>query len=69
MAHNHSIDYSCAPNRLLSKELFPLKVNWCQNFSLDVLVVTFSYKLCFAPGIAHCIVLFDLFYLSSRDIV
>jgi hypothetical protein len=59
MVHNISIDYSCAPNKLLSKELCPLEVNWCQNFTLTVLVVTFSYELCFAPRVAHWIALFD----------
>jgi hypothetical protein len=60
MVHNISIDYSCAPNKLLSKELCPLEVNWCQNFTLTVLVVTFSYELCFAPRVAHWIALSEV---------
>jgi hypothetical protein len=67
MGHNISIDYSCAPNGLLSKELCPLEVNWCQNFTLTVLAVTFSYELCFVNHLAHWIALSELFYLRCRD--
>jgi hypothetical protein len=67
MDHNISIDHSCAPNGPLNKELFPLEVIWCKKFTLTVLVVTFSYKICFAPRVAHWISLSDLFYLSYRD--
>jgi len=67
MDHNSSMDYSCAPNILLSKDLFPLEVNLFQNFTLTVLDVTFSYKLYFVPWIAHWITLFELFYLRCRD--
>jgi hypothetical protein len=69
MAHKISIDYSCAPNELLSKELCPLEVNWCQKFTLIVSVVTFSYELCFVHGVARWIALSELFYLSCKHMI
>jgi hypothetical protein len=41
----------------------------CQNFTLTVSTVIFSYELCFAPGIVYWISLSKLFYLSCTDIV
>jgi hypothetical protein len=67
MVHNLSIDYSCSPNELLSKELCPLEVNWCRNFTLTVSVVTFSYKFYFLHGVACLIPLSNLFCLIFKD--
>jgi hypothetical protein len=63
MSHNISIDFSCTPNKLMRKELCPLEVNLCQNFTFTVLVVTFSYELCFANNLARWIALFEFIYL------
>jgi hypothetical protein len=67
--NNLSIKFSCASNRSLSKALCPLEVNLGQNFTLIILVVTFSYELYFSLGIAHWISFFEFFYLSCRDIM
>jgi hypothetical protein len=69
MDHKISMDFSCASNELLSKDLFPLEVNWCQNFTLAVFTITFSYELCFVPRVACWISLSELFYLRCRYIV
>jgi hypothetical protein len=69
MVHNISIYYSCVSNGLLSKELCPLEVNWCQNFTLIVSAVTFSYKLYFSPEVARWKSLSEFFYLRCRDIM
>jgi hypothetical protein len=53
MVHNISIDYSCAPNKFLSMDLCLPKVILCQNLTLTVLVVTFSYELNFVNILAH----------------
>jgi hypothetical protein len=66
MVHKISMDRSYAPNKLLSNKLCPMEVNLCQNFTLTILAVTFSYKLCFMLGIAHWIVLSEFFYLRCR---
>jgi hypothetical protein len=67
MVHKISIDYSCTSNRLLSKDLCLLEVNWCQNFTLTVSTITFSYNLCFASGVARWKALSEFFYLNRRD--
>jgi hypothetical protein len=67
MVHNISIDYSCAPNKLLSKELCPLEVNWCQNFTLTVFSCNFLIRALFCARVAHWIALSELFYLSCKD--
>jgi hypothetical protein len=69
MVHNVSIYYSCASNGLLCKDLCALEVNWCQNFTLIVLALTFSYELSFASEIAHWKYISKLFYLRCRDMV
>jgi hypothetical protein len=66
MVHKFSKNYYCAPNGPLSKGLFPLEVIWCQNFTLTILVVTFSYKLCFVNILARWKVLLELFDLIWR---
>jgi hypothetical protein len=67
MVHNISIDYSYVQNKLLSKVLFPMEVNWCQHSILTVSTVTFSYRLYFVPRVARWKFIFKLFKLIYRD--
>jgi hypothetical protein len=46
-----------------------MEVIWCQNFTLIVSTVTFSYELYFSLKVAHWITLFELFYLSCKESV
>jgi hypothetical protein len=69
MVHNISIDCSCSLNKLLRKDFYPMKVNQCQNFTLTVLAVTFSYTLYFAFEITNWIDISNLFYLRYRDTI
>jgi hypothetical protein len=66
MIHNLSIECYCAPKKLLSKELFPMEVKWCQDYTLNYFSCNILIRVYFAFGIARWKALVELFHLSCK---